>query len=98
MTNRETATIELPLRVWGRVATEAEHRGVSVEDIYVAAIESIIAPLDRREAILRLVHMGMDDGAVSRRLGETRQYVADVRRKAGILRNRVKYPTERKAS
>ena len=42
MTNRETATIKVPLDVWGRMASVADHRGVKGADLLVEAIGLVI--------------------------------------------------------
>ena len=81
-------TVKLPDAVWGRLATVADVRGVDVPDLLVAALTEILKPRNRREHIVFLAQAGYTDARICEATGELRQYVGDVRRKAGISANR----------
>lgn len=80
--------VELSAPVWGRMATIAEDRGVTVADILVAAVHEVLQPRSRQERVLNAVRAGLPDCAVSEQTGELRAYVARVRRDAGLKPNR----------
>ncbi|HIF05976.1 MAG TPA: hypothetical protein EYQ64_03215 [Gemmatimonadetes bacterium] len=82
MTDRVQVTV--PVNVWGRLASEADTRGVTVEDILVAAINHVIRPQGRREMILAFVRAGFTDAQVAAHTGELVGFVAQVRRDAGL--------------
>jgi hypothetical protein len=85
----ETKTIAVPLKVWGRLASEAENRGVTIADLLVAAVQQIIRPpAGRSEMVVSLALAGFTDGQICERLGEQRSYVAEQRRNAGLPANR----------
>ena len=81
-------SIELPQHVWGRLATVADDRGVSMSDLLTAAVGDVLRPQGRKERILQAVRAGLSDNLVAERTGELRQYVASVRRKAGLPANK----------
>lgn len=80
----ETMNVTVPAGVWGRLASEADNRGVTVEDILVAAINHVIRPQGRREVILAAVRAGFTDAQVAAQTGELVGFVAKVRRDAGL--------------
>lgn len=80
----ETVQVTVPVNVWGRLASEADNRGVTVEDILVAAINYVIRPQGRREMILAFVRAGFTDAQVAAHTGELVGFVAQVRRGAGL--------------
>lgn len=85
----ETKTITIPLQVWGRLASEADNRGVTIADLLVATVQQIIRPpAGRSEMVAALVRAGFTDREVCERLGEQRSYVAQQRRAAGLAANR----------
>lgn len=84
----ETMNVTVPVNVWGRLASEADTRGVTVEDILVAAINHVIRPQGRREMILAFVRAGFTDAEVAAQTGELVGFVASVRRSAGLRANR----------
>lgn len=47
MMNRseETVAVRIPLRVWGRLASKADARGVDVADLLVAAAETVLGKI-----------------------------------------------------
>lgn len=98
----ETKTIAVPLHVWGRLASEADNRGVTIADLLVVAVQQIIRPPEgRADMVVALARAGFNDREISDRLGEQRSYVAEQRRKAGIeaIRDRGRGPTtERKTT
>lgn len=83
-----TKEITVPLSVWGRLASEADNQGISVEDLLVAAINRVIHPEERTPMIVTAVYAGYTDGEIAAATGETRQHVAMVRRRAGLPANR----------
>lgn len=83
----ETVKVTVPRRIWGRLATEADMRGVTIEDILVAAINHVIHPNDRTDRIIVLVNAGYPDAKVAEIVGETRRHVSQVRRYAGLPAN-----------
>lgn len=78
----------VPSKVWGRIASIAEDRGTTVEEILVAALKEIVRPTNRHERVLQLVRAGLTDARVAERTGELKNYVANVRRQAGLKANR----------
>lgn len=89
MSLSETRTIKVPLQVWGRLASEAEHRGVTIADLLVAAVQQIIRPpVGRAEMVVSLTLAGFTDREICERLGEQRTYVSEQRRSAGLPANR----------
>ena len=80
--------VTVPERVWGRLASEADNRGVTVEDVLVEAINHVIRPQDRREQIVVLALAGWTDRDIAERTGEVVGFVATVRRQAGIPANK----------
>ncbi len=86
--SEDVVTVGLPLRVWGRLATEAEHRGVTVADVLVNAINQVIRPEGRREAVVGACRAGFTDREIAEQTGETRSYVQSVRKAVGLPANR----------
>lgn len=84
----ETVNVTVPLHVWGRLASEADNRGVTVEDVLVTAINHVIQPKGRRELIIAAVRAGFTDAEVAAQTGELVGFVASVRRSAGLRANR----------
>lgn len=86
--NAPGKAVIVPANIWGRIATIAEDRGVTVEEILVTAIKEITAPRNRQERVLQLVRAGLTDARIAERTGELKNYVAAVRRRAGLPANR----------
>ena len=92
----KVVTLNLPDPVWGRLASAAEERETTVASLIESGIRSILTPsarihinaLARRLAVTTLVRDGMPDAVICERLGESRSYVSDVRRAAGLKPNR----------
>lgn len=80
----ETVNVTVPLHVWGRLASEADNRGVTVEDVLVTAINHVIQPKGRRGIIVAAVKAGYTDAEVAAHTGELVGFVAQVRREAGL--------------
>ena len=78
----------VPEVIWGRLASVADDRGVSVEDILVAAITDLTAPATVEERIVQLVRSGLTDAAIAGRTGEFVARVRAVRRAAHLPANR----------
>lgn len=89
MTNRsEQRTVTIPLHVWGRLASEADQRGVRVEDILVAAINSVLKRSLREAVVVGLAVAGHPDRVISELTGNSPKYVRQARKSAGIKRER----------
>lgn len=80
--------VKLPDQVWGRLASVADDRGVTVEQLLIAAVAEVVKPRDRRERVLHYVRAGYTDARVAEATGELKHYVGDVRRRAGLPANR----------
>lgn len=80
--------VYLPEPIWGRMATIADDRGVTVEDLLTTAVMQIIAPATVEERIVELVRAGFPDRVISTRTGEVVGRVATIRRRAGLAPNR----------
>lgn len=92
-----TVNVILPDRVWSRLVSAAEARDTTVTDLLVAAIRPFVTPQTphdrsrlRRARIIGLVQTGWPDRKISIRTGETRGFIADVRREAGLKPNKEK--------
>lgn len=91
-------SVQLHPRVWGLLATVADDRGTTIEDLLTAAIGTVLQPRDRRERVLLALRAGLPDQVVAERTGELKNYVSNVRRQAGVPRARFdRYEPERKA-
>lgn len=82
-------TVILPEKVWGRLVTRAEDRGVPVEEFIVAAVNQLITAQSVEERIVDLVRVGFPDRAIAERTGELLHRVAAVRRRAHLAPNKV---------
>jgi hypothetical protein len=78
----------IPEIIWGKLATVADDRGVSVEDILVAAVRQIIDPATVEERIVDLVRAGWPDRVIAGKTGELVARVATVRRAANLPPNK----------
>lgn len=76
----------LPERVWGRLASAADHRGVTVADLLTVAVEGLIATKrrDSRERLLSEIRAGVPDPVVAHRLGVPVEAVRRERRALGM--------------
>lgn len=81
-------SVILPDTIWGRIISVAEDRGVTVEDILVAAVRQIIDPATVEERIIDLVRAGWPDKVIAGKTGELVNHVAAVRRSAGLPPNK----------
>lgn len=86
--SEDVATVTIPLRVWGHLASEADVRGVTVSDLLVASIMRLLGAANRKTVVIGLVHAGLCDREISDATGELRSYVAAVRRDAGLPANK----------
>jgi hypothetical protein len=80
--------ITVPLSVWGRLASEADTRGVTVEDLLVSAINNLVRPKDTALIVATAARAGYTDGEIAAHTGLTRMRVAELRRRAGVKPNR----------
>ena len=92
MSLSETKTITVPLRVWGQLASEADHRGVKVEDVLVGAINSVRLRSHRQAVIIGLAMLGHTDRVIAELAGEARDCIKQARNSVGLPAN----TTERK--
>ncbi len=81
-------TMAFPRNVWGRLASIAEDRGVTIAQIISGAVVNELKPRDRRQWVLSLVRTGYCDRVVAEITGELKQYVATTRRREGLPANR----------
>lgn len=81
-------TVILNERVWGRLATVADDRGVSIEDVLEAAIESLIKPATVEDRVLQLVRAGYPDRIIAGTTGLLLERVRTIRRKARLAPNK----------
>jgi hypothetical protein len=89
-------TVDIPDSVWWRASQRAENEGIRVADVIHTAVlnmagqESVrqIQTRARRNAVVALALEGHPDKAICEYTGEDREYVARVRRTAGIKANR----------
>ena len=85
----QTAKIEVPLRVWGRLASEADNRGISIADLLVEAVRGLDRPrLSRSAAVVALARQGFTDREIAEKTGETINYIKTARYKVGLQANR----------
>lgn len=88
-----TRQITIPEHVWGRLASIADDRGTTIEELLVHAIESIAEPkthLEQRTTRERVVAMVLDghaDASIAAELHIFVQRVAEIRRKAKLPAN-----------
>ncbi len=85
---RKTIPVLLPEVVWGKLATVADDRGVSVEDILTSAVMQLIAPSTVEERIVQFARAGYPDAVIADRTGQLVARVGEVRRAAGVPANR----------
>lgn len=64
MPYRETATIEVPLWVWGRLASAADHKHCTVDDLVVEAIVSLLPDVQSSRPAPRAAAVQTDAGAL----------------------------------
>lgn len=97
--------VALPEPVWGRLASIADARGVSVADVIGKAIAAEMKPrpllhsvsFKRRQVVVSLVEAGHTDRFIAEATGELVQYVRDARRDAGLPANKARI-SERKSA
>lgn len=88
--------MDLPDPTWFELARLAEEREVEVPWLIAHAIRDLLGTEHarlavaraRRERVVALARQGLADAVICERTGETRDYVATNRRKAGIAPNR----------
>lgn len=87
--NTPTRTITVPENVWGRLASEADNRGISIADLLVVTIQKIVRPpTNRSTRVIELARAGFTDRDICEMTGETRNYVQTTRARAGLKANR----------
>lgn len=84
----KSVPVYLPEPIWGRLATVADDRGVSVEDILTTAVRQLIDPMTVEEQIVDLVRAGWPDKIIAAKTGQVLGRVARVRRAAHLPPNK----------
>jgi hypothetical protein len=79
--------VTIPEAVWGKLASAAEMRGVTVEDVLVSAISSVTEPQSTRERVLAMVRAGLADATIADHVGLLLYQVAQIRRNAHLPAN-----------
>jgi hypothetical protein len=98
--------LELPQKVWGRLASIADNKGSTVALVLAEAIDTLLAvtaPDDGNrvfkdviptDPVIRAYQMGMSDGQIARALGMTNRAVSVRRRQFGLPARRRGLPAE----
>lgn len=89
-------TFEIPDQIWGRLASIADDGDTDVPTLMTLAAARIVnrdaarvlRAAKRHERVLRGVRAGLTDAEIALRTGDLKNYVADVRRGAGLPANR----------
>ena len=83
-------TVNLPDPVWGRLASAAENRGITVAEVIAKAIAEETRPrlacteqLNRRQIIIALAASGHSNKHIANATGELLNFVQHVTREAG---------------
>ncbi|GAB3616038.1 hypothetical protein GCM10027416_05950 [Okibacterium endophyticum] len=87
-------TIEMPDRVWGRLATIAENRGLKVADVIA---ESITATVDHQATKIRRQYRPVDEAVIDeiRELHALGHSSPEIGRRIGVNPNTVRYHMRR---
>lgn len=96
--------LEVPDRIWWAAAEEFEkanltvRQGILLHVVQVAETKDRVSweVLARRSRVIRLVAQGWTDQRISESTGESRPYIGETRRKAGLKPNRPTNTTEGK--
>lgn len=80
--------LTLPTNVWGRLATIADDRGVTVQQLIVTALRPYLAPQTLETRIRDMARAGLTDQQMCEMTGRDRAFVARTRRAAGIPANK----------
>jgi hypothetical protein len=81
-------TLTISTNVWGRLATVADERGVTVQELIVTALRPIITPDTLETRVASYARAGLTDTQICELTGRDRAYVARTRRAAGIRANK----------
>ena len=81
-------SLTLPTPVWGRLATIADDRGVTVQQLIVTALRPYLSPETLEARIGDFARAGLTDGEICEMTGRDRAFVARTRRAAGIPANK----------
>lgn len=81
--------VYFPENLWGKLATIADDRGVSIGELIVAAVGRIASPLTVEQRVVGLVRAGHPDALIAGETGELLHRVANIRRAAGLPPNRM---------
>jgi hypothetical protein len=76
------ATVKFDDRVWGRLATVADNRGVRIQDLLEAAVGHVLEPsvVPIIWQIRKLEELHYSTGEIARRLGVSASLVSKLRR------------------
>lgn len=81
-------SLTLPTNVWGRLATVADDRGLSVQQLIVTALRPYLSPQTLEARIGDMARAGLTDKQMCEMTGRDRAFVARTRRAAGIPANK----------
>lgn len=81
--------VYFPERMWAQLTVKADERGVRVAPMLAAAVMELTQQWESRSHRVQvLARAGLPDQVIAERTGETRKFVGDARRDAGIPANR----------
>ncbi len=81
--------VYFPAKLWARLATVADERGVKIPDLIEASISSIATTVSFEATVEAHVKAGLPDSAIARETGELLHRVARTRRRLGLEANRM---------
>lgn len=84
-------TLDLPLELWGKLATAADHEGGRIAEIIQTSIEQVLrVPASQRaqqaidDRVMQALVAGWDDWTIAEQLEITAARVASIRVRAGM--------------
>jgi len=77
--------VGLPRRVWGRLASEADHRGVEVGQLLADAVSKVIRRSYREAVVIGMAVQGHSDRVIGELTGESAEFIKRARRGVGIV-------------
>lgn len=80
--------VDIPDRTWAELAAVADGQGVKVAQLLAAAVMELAGWESRSQRVCVLARAGLPDAVIAERTGETRGFIGDARRSAGIPANR----------
>ena len=87
--NERTVPVYLPEHVWGRLASLADDRGVTVADLIADGIkQNLEVPLTIDQRIIRWNRAGVPDPVIAHRMDRTVDWVRRCRRRLNLPHRR----------